>query len=220
MVRQAHHEGLVLDSAALQVESSLTAHGRIPHATERHCRQSPPIFEMDVREPLAGVTQLRCLGGGGGAHHALARHDVSKMDMSMEIFGTTYASPICIAPTGGNKAYHADGEMAVARAARVGNHLEMLASGATTSINDAIEARGGPVWFQLYATSSWEVARARRMHRAAVSVGPGCVRSGRCRARARTAAHRNAGGDAAVRRAFDQGFECKFCAQVLNLKLR
>ena len=87
-------------------------------------------------------------------------NDVSKMDMSMEIFGTTYASPICIAPTGGNKAYHADGEMAVARAARTGNHLEMLATGATTSINDAIEARGGPVWFQLYATSSWEVAHA------------------------------------------------------------
>jgi 4-hydroxymandelate oxidase len=87
-------------------------------------------------------------------------NDVSKMDMSMEIFGTTYASPICIAPTGGNKAYHADGEMAVARAAKAGNHLEMLATGATTSINDAIEARGGPVWFQLYATSSWEVARA------------------------------------------------------------
>src|SRR3979409_515695 len=36
-------------------------------------------------------------------------NDVSKMDMSMEIFGTTYASPICIAPTGGNKAYHPDG---------------------------------------------------------------------------------------------------------------
>ena len=87
-------------------------------------------------------------------------NDVSKMDMSMEIFGTTYASPICIAPTGGNKAYHADGEVAVARAARVGNHLEMLATGATTSIEAAMEARGGPVWFQLYATSSWDVARA------------------------------------------------------------
>ena len=87
-------------------------------------------------------------------------NDVSKMDTSMEIFGSTYASPVCIAPTGGNKAYHPDGEMAVARAAKVGNHLEMLATGATTSINDAIEARGGPVWFQLYATSSWEVARA------------------------------------------------------------
>ena len=87
-------------------------------------------------------------------------NDVSKMDTSMEIFGAKYDSPIIIAPTGGNKAYHPDGEVAVARAARTGNHLEMLATGATTSIDDAIEARGGPVWFQLYATSSWDVAQA------------------------------------------------------------
>ena len=57
-------------------------------------------------------------------------NDVSKMDMSMEIFGTTYASPICIAPTGGNKAYHPDGEMAVARAAKAGNHLGRISSSA------------------------------------------------------------------------------------------
>jgi isopentenyl diphosphate isomerase/L-lactate dehydrogenase-like FMN-dependent dehydrogenase len=86
-------------------------------------------------------------------------NDVSKVDMSMEIFGTRYPSPIVIAPTGGNKAYHPEGELAVARAARAGNHLEMLATGATTSIDDAIAARGGPVWFQLYATSSWPVAQ-------------------------------------------------------------
>jgi 4-hydroxymandelate oxidase len=87
-------------------------------------------------------------------------NDVSKVDMTMEIFGERYVSPIVVAPTGGNKAYHPEGEMAVARAARVGNHLEMLATGATTSIDDAIKARGGPVWFQLYATSSWPVASA------------------------------------------------------------
>ena len=85
-------------------------------------------------------------------------NDVSKVDMTMEIFGERYPSPIIIAPTGGNKAYHPEGEMAVARAARAGNHLEMLATGATTSIDDAIKARGAPVWFQLYATSSWSVA--------------------------------------------------------------
>src|SRR5687768_7572722 len=87
-------------------------------------------------------------------------NDVSKVDMSMEIFGVRYPSPIIIAPTGGNKAYHPEGEIAVARAARAGNHLEMLATGATASIDDAIAARGGPVWFQLYATSSWPVAQA------------------------------------------------------------
>jgi len=76
-------------------------------------------------------------------------NDVSKVDMTLEIFGYKYDSPIIIAPTGGNKAYHPEGEVAVARAAKTGNHLEMLATGATTSIDAAIEARGGPVWFQL-----------------------------------------------------------------------
>ena len=87
-------------------------------------------------------------------------NDVSKVDMSMEMFGVKYDSPIFVAPTGGNKAYHADGELGVTRAAKAGNHLSMLSTAATTSIDDAINARGGPVWFQLYATSSFEVARA------------------------------------------------------------
>jgi 4-hydroxymandelate oxidase len=50
-------------------------------------------------------------------------NDVSKVDMSVELFGTKYDSPIFISPTGGNKFFHPDGESAVARAARVGNHL-------------------------------------------------------------------------------------------------
>ena len=87
-------------------------------------------------------------------------NDVSKMDTSVEIFGIKYNSPIFVSPTGGNRAYHADGELAVARAAKVGNHLEMLATGSTVSINEIIAARGAPVWFQLYATSSREVAWA------------------------------------------------------------
>jgi isopentenyl diphosphate isomerase/L-lactate dehydrogenase-like FMN-dependent dehydrogenase len=86
-------------------------------------------------------------------------NDVSKVDTSVEIFGVKYASPICIAPVGGNKAFHPEGELAVARAAKAGNHLEMISTVASTSIDAAIKARGGPVWFQLYATSTWNVAR-------------------------------------------------------------
>ena len=54
---------------------------------------------------------------------------------------------IFICPTGGNKAYHPEGEIAVARAAKAGGHLEMLATPASTSIEDAMAARGGPVWY-------------------------------------------------------------------------
>jgi isopentenyl diphosphate isomerase/L-lactate dehydrogenase-like FMN-dependent dehydrogenase len=86
--------------------------------------------------------------------------DVQKIDLGMELFGRTWRSPVVIAPTGSNRAFHPDGELAVSRAARRGDHLEMLSTVATTSIEDAIEARGAPVWFQLYPTNSWEIAKA------------------------------------------------------------
>jgi 4-hydroxymandelate oxidase len=86
--------------------------------------------------------------------------DVSKIDISAEILGTKYDSPIVIAPTGSNRAFHADGKIAVAKAAKAGNHLQILSTVATTSIEDAIAARGAPVWFQLYTTQRWDVTES------------------------------------------------------------
>src|SRR5205814_9341913 len=93
--------------------------------------------------------------------------DVSTIEMTTELFGVRYDSPIVIAPTGGNRAFHPDAEIAVAKAARTGNHLQILSSGATTSIEAATTTRGAPVWFQLYARQ-WKVteALARRAERA------------------------------------------------------
>jgi 4-hydroxymandelate oxidase len=99
--------------------------------------------------------------------------DVGKVDMRMELFGETYGSPIVVAPTGSNRAFHEDGETAVSRAAKAGNHLTMLSTVATTSIEDAIEARGRPVWFQLYPTDKWEVAEA--LARRAEKAGAGAI---------------------------------------------
>ena len=70
--------------------------------------------------------------------------DVGTIDMKVEILGANYDSPIVIAPTGSNRAFHPDGELAVARAAKSGNHLQILSTVATTSIEDAIAARGAP----------------------------------------------------------------------------
>ena len=85
--------------------------------------------------------------------------DVAMIDMTTELFGTTFDSPIVIAPTGSNRTFHLDREVAVANAARTGNHLQILSSGATTSIEDVIAARGAPVWFQLYPRR-WEITQA------------------------------------------------------------
>jgi isopentenyl diphosphate isomerase/L-lactate dehydrogenase-like FMN-dependent dehydrogenase len=79
--------------------------------------------------------------------------------MSTEILGVKYNSPIIIAPSGGHKGYHPDGESAVASAAKVGDHLMILSTQATTSVKDVIAARGKPIWSQLYATNKFEVAK-------------------------------------------------------------
>ena len=87
-------------------------------------------------------------------------NDVSKVDMTIELLGAKYDSPIFVCPTGGNKFFHPDGEVAVAKAARVGNHLQILSTSSNDSVEDVTRARGAPIWFQLYASPKWEVAQA------------------------------------------------------------
>jgi len=87
-------------------------------------------------------------------------NDVSKVDTSIELFGTKYDSPIFICPIGANQFFHPDGELAVARAARAGSHLQVLSTSSNFSVDDVTKARGAPIWFQLYASPSWEVAQA------------------------------------------------------------
>ncbi len=99
--------------------------------------------------------------------------DVGTLDTKMELFGEIYGSPIVVAPTGSNRAFHDEGEAAVSRGAKAGNHLTMLSTVATTSIEDAIAARGRPVWFQLYPTDKWEVAEA--LAKRAEKAGAGAI---------------------------------------------
>src|SRR5437868_10844294 len=86
--------------------------------------------------------------------------DVSKVDMSVDILGTKYASPIVLAPVGGQRSFHDDAEAGVARAAQKGDHLQILSTMTSDGVEDVIKARGAPIWMQLYATNKWEVAAA------------------------------------------------------------
>jgi isopentenyl diphosphate isomerase/L-lactate dehydrogenase-like FMN-dependent dehydrogenase len=81
--------------------------------------------------------------------------DVSKIDTRVELFGTTWNSPIFLCPVGAQGMFHADGEVAVARAAQTTKALQILSTVTSHSVEDVIKARGGPVWYQLYAVSNW-----------------------------------------------------------------
>jgi isopentenyl diphosphate isomerase/L-lactate dehydrogenase-like FMN-dependent dehydrogenase len=82
--------------------------------------------------------------------------DVSKPDLKVDLFGKTYDSPIFICPTGGHKMFHPEGEIATARGAKTKNALQILSTVASSSIEDVTQARGEPVWYQLYVPSKWE----------------------------------------------------------------
>jgi 4-hydroxymandelate oxidase len=98
--------------------------------------------------------------------------DVSRIDTSTELFGTTWKTPIALAPVGSQKAFHADGEVASARAAGARGHLLILSTGSTTSVENVTSAWGGPIWYQLYPTDTWRITQAlvKRAERAGCPV--------------------------------------------------
>jgi isopentenyl diphosphate isomerase/L-lactate dehydrogenase-like FMN-dependent dehydrogenase len=86
--------------------------------------------------------------------------DLSKIDMSVNLFGTSWETPVFLDPVGSQRAFHADGELAVARAARSKKHLQVLSTVASTSVEDVTAARGAPIWYQLYPTDHWPITQA------------------------------------------------------------
>ncbi len=82
--------------------------------------------------------------------------DVSKVDMSIELFGTKWESPVYISACGSQKAFHPDGELGTARAAKAKNTAQMLSTVSSTSVEDVAAALGRPPWYQMYAPSTWD----------------------------------------------------------------
>jgi isopentenyl diphosphate isomerase/L-lactate dehydrogenase-like FMN-dependent dehydrogenase len=86
--------------------------------------------------------------------------DTRKVDTSIDLMGTRWETPIFLSPVGSQRAFHADGEIAVARAARAKGHLQVLSTNTTSSVEEVSEARGVPVWYQLYPTEDWTITRS------------------------------------------------------------
>jgi (S)-2-hydroxy-acid oxidase len=97
--------------------------------------------------------------------------DVSSTVASREVFGVTWPSPIYLSAVSGQRAFHPDAELGTARAART-RSMQMMLSGVGgaggTAVEPVTEARGAPVWQQLYPTDDWAVTQGlvRRAERA------------------------------------------------------
>ena len=86
--------------------------------------------------------------------------DVSQLDLSVRMFGVTHPSPVYLSSVSRQRAFNpVEGEIGTARAAAARSALMLLSNVGSTGVEDVAEARGGPVWMQLYATNDWEVTK-------------------------------------------------------------
>jgi (S)-2-hydroxy-acid oxidase len=94
--------------------------------------------------------------------------DVSRVEASRNVLGASWPTPIYLSAVSGQRAFHPDAELGTARAARTRSMLMMLSTVASTAVEPVTEARGAPVWQQLYPTDDWAVTEGlvRRAERA------------------------------------------------------
>lgn len=118
-------------------------------------RTIPPAHWGYMMSGVDGETTLRANEQAYAEYQLRVRRfiDVSRIDLGVDLFGTHYNSPIVISPVGGQRSFHVDGELAVARAAKARGQLQILSTSTSTGVEQVIEARGAPVWFQLYTTT-------------------------------------------------------------------
>ena len=115
---------------------------------ERVARETlPPAHWGYLATGVDGDVTLRANREGFNKFPIRARRlvNVKDVDTSVEIFGTPWETPIVLAPVGSQRAFHPDGEVAAARAAKSKRHLQILSTMTTSSVEEVIEARGAAV---------------------------------------------------------------------------
>jgi 4-hydroxymandelate oxidase len=85
--------------------------------------------------------------------------DVTSISLATSVFGTAWASPVYLSAVSSQRAFNPEGEVVTARAAATRSSHMMLSNVASLPLERVTEARGAPVWQQLYATDDWEVAQ-------------------------------------------------------------
>ena len=80
---------------------------------------------------------------------------VEKADLRTEVFGAAWDMPIYVSAVGSQKAFHPEGELATARAAKARKATQMLSTVSSTSVEDVSKALGAAPWYQLYMPATW-----------------------------------------------------------------
>jgi 4-hydroxymandelate oxidase len=80
----------------------------------------------------------------------------AKPDLTREIFGKKWDSPMYFSAVSAQRAFHPEGEIATARAAKSRRVTQLLSTVSSTGVEDVAKALGEPPWYQLYMPVTWD----------------------------------------------------------------
>src|SRR5260370_64281 len=100
------------------------------------------LDEITLRENTAGWERLKL--------HYQVLAGVGDRDLGTTVLGQKILMPIAVAPTAFHKLACAEGEIAVARAAKAAGTLFVLSSLSNTAMEPVLAEAASPRWFQLY----------------------------------------------------------------------
>jgi isopentenyl diphosphate isomerase/L-lactate dehydrogenase-like FMN-dependent dehydrogenase len=153
-------------------EAAAAASARIPQMEELvNVLEFEPVLRSKVPQ-----TNYDFIAGGVDSEWTLRRNreafqwitlrprmlrDVSKLDLSLSLFGEKIAMPVLVAPTGAQALAHPEGELAMARAAGAVKTIMVVSSNSSHPIEKIGAAATGPLWFQLYPGPDLPATRER-----------------------------------------------------------
>ncbi len=85
--------------------------------------------------------------------------DVHALDLSTTVLGTKVNLPVLIAPCGGHKRAHPEGELATYRAAAAGGSILAVSANSNTTFEDLAKGATGHLWLQLYPFRDREMTK-------------------------------------------------------------
>jgi len=85
--------------------------------------------------------------------------NVSALDLSTDVLGSKVKLPVLIAPCGGHKKAHPEGEFATFRAAAASGTIFAVSANASADFAELAKAASGRLWLQLYPFRDREVTK-------------------------------------------------------------
>jgi isopentenyl diphosphate isomerase/L-lactate dehydrogenase-like FMN-dependent dehydrogenase len=95
--------------------------------------------------------------------------NTTHLDLTTELFGQSLFAPILVGPTGGQKRYHPEGELATVRGAAAAKTAMVVSSGASYPMKEIAAQPATTLWYQVHPEA--DTAAQRRRIDEAVALG-------------------------------------------------